>query len=182
MFYFVYCTDRPGSAALRDELTEAHWAYMDGFAARLHARGPTLSGDGEAATGSLHVVDLPSDAAAREFGELEPNWRAGVYAAMDVYRFEDLLGRSMWDFRGPDGPRFLVVALGDGDAARVDRDQAGLIVLGRLRSAGDGVPVGVGACVQAPDAVAAAAMLAGFAAREVSVRPWRFGGRPASSD
>ncbi|WP_426503942.1 YciI family protein [Dactylosporangium sp. McL0621] len=182
MFYFVYCIDRPGSAALRGELTEAHWAYMDGFAGRLHARGPTLTVDGETATGSLHVVDLPSDAAAREFGELEPNWRAGVYAAMEVYRFEDLLGRSMWDFRGPEGPRFLVVALGDGDAGGIDRDQDGLIVLGRLRAVGDGGPVGVAACVQAPDDRAAAMMLAGFEAREVSVRPWRFGGRPAAAE
>jgi hypothetical protein len=183
MFYFVYCADRPGSRALREELVEAHWAYMDGFAAGLYARGPTLTVDATAATGSLHVVSLESDAAALAFGELEPNWRAGVYESMVVYRFEDLLGRSMWEFTGPPehGPpkeRFLVMALGDG-AELVARDPADVIVLGRLRALGDGAVAGVGGCVQASDADAAAAM---FGGADVSVRPWRFGGRPASGD
>ncbi|WP_433075951.1 YciI family protein [Dactylosporangium sp. CA-052675] len=182
MFYFVYCADRPGSAALRDELVEAHWAYMDGFARQLYARGPTLTAGGGTATGSLHVADLPSDDAARAFGEREPNWRAGVYASMALYRFDDLLGRSMWAFPGPGGPRFLVVALGPGDPGALDRARDGLIVLGHLRSTGDGAPAGAAACVQAPDAATAAAALAGFAADELTVRPWRFGGRPAAGD
>jgi hypothetical protein len=29
MEFFCYHRDRPGSAALRDELLEQHWAYMD---------------------------------------------------------------------------------------------------------------------------------------------------------
>jgi uncharacterized protein YciI len=201
MFYLVYCVDRPGSMALREELGEAHWAYMDGFAGELYARGPTLTADGAVATGSLHVVSLETDAAALAFAELEPNWRAGVYESMVVYRFEDLLGRSMWEFGGPAKERFLVIALGDG-AELVARDMADVIVLGRLRALGDdgsgggvgsgggggsgggdvgsgrGV-VGVGGCVQASDADAAAAM---FRGSDVSVWPWRFGGRPDPGD
>ncbi|WP_433224102.1 YciI family protein [Dactylosporangium sp. CS-047395] len=178
MFYFVYCTDRPGSGPLRERLVEEHWAYMDRFAAELYARGPTLSPDGETATGSLHVVDLPSDAAAESFALLEPNWLAGVYESVVVYRFEDLLGRSMWDFTGPEGARFLVVAPekpgtpGTRDVPMAEQD---LIVLGRLRSLGDGAVVGIGACVQAVDAAAVAEMFSGGV-----VRPWRFGGRPAN--
>ncbi|WP_433044592.1 YciI family protein [Dactylosporangium sp. CS-033363] len=170
MLYFVYCADRPGSGLLRERLVEEHWAYMDGFAAELYARGPTLSDDGEAATGSLHVVELPSDEAAHDFAVLEPNWRAGVYESVVIYRFEDLLGRSMWEFAGPGGPRFLVTA---GDV--VNSADPNLIVLGRLRSLEDGHLVGVGACVQAADAAAAGEMFAGGV-----VRPWREGGRPGN--
>ena len=40
---------------------------MDRFAESIIARGPTLDGDRENATGSLHVLALPSVDAAREF-------------------------------------------------------------------------------------------------------------------
>jgi hypothetical protein len=73
---------------------------MDGFADAMIARGPTLASDGETATGSLHVLGLPSVAAAAEFVEQEPNNRAGVYAEHGLWVFENLLGRTMWDFAG----------------------------------------------------------------------------------
>lgn len=74
MEFFVYHRDRPGSSALRDELLEEHWSYMDGFAKQMIARGPTLTDDGETATGSVHIVDLPDPAAARAFAFDEPTW------------------------------------------------------------------------------------------------------------
>ena len=60
MEYFVYCRDRPGSAGQRAELAEAHWSFMDRYAEAMIARGPTLEADGITATGSVHIVDLPS--------------------------------------------------------------------------------------------------------------------------
>jgi hypothetical protein len=41
--YFFYCRDRPDTAALRDELVEAHWSFMDRYADAMIARGPTLT-------------------------------------------------------------------------------------------------------------------------------------------
>ena len=83
---------------------------MDGFADAMIARGPTLDSNREAATGSLHVLGLPGVDAAREFVALEPNNLAGVYGEHMVRRFENLLGRSMWEFPGQAGePRFLVM-------------------------------------------------------------------------
>lgn len=76
MEFFCYHRDRPGSAALRDELLEEHWAYMDRYAMELIARGPTFT-DGTA-TGSVHIVDLPDPAAARAFAFDEPSYQAGV--------------------------------------------------------------------------------------------------------
>jgi hypothetical protein len=83
----------PGSAVL-----EEHWSYMDGFAESMTARGPTLDTDRETANGSLHVLALPSVDAGREFVAAEPNNRAGVYREHLLWRFENLLDRSMWEF------------------------------------------------------------------------------------
>ena len=73
MEFFCYHRDRPGSVELRNELLEEHWRYMDGYAAQMIARGPTLAGDGETPTGSVHIVDLPDPTTARAFAFDEPN-------------------------------------------------------------------------------------------------------------
>jgi uncharacterized protein YciI len=196
--YFVYAVDRPGAGQLRTALVEEHWAYMDRFAGSMIARGPTLAPDREAATGSLHIVDLPSDGAARAFAEEEPNFRAGVYERLLLHRFDDLLGRTMWKFQGAGGDRFLIIALGGG-AARPPASAERLIVYGALRALGDGSPLGVAACVEASDAEAAARLLPPGApavvgapgvpgvvvapsvptavGAHVRVYPWQFGGR-----
>ena len=79
MEYFCYHRDRPGSVALREELLEEHWSYMDRYATEMIARGPTLAGDGDTPTGSVHILGLPGPADARAFAFDEPNYQAGVY-------------------------------------------------------------------------------------------------------
>ena len=113
------------------------------------ARGPTLDTDRETATGSLHVLALPSVDAAREFVALEPNNRAGVYGEHVVCRFENLLGRSMWEFSCQAAePRFLSVGRSYGaqpvpvetlPAMLLER----LILYGALATLEGGEPVGV---------------------------------------
>ena len=71
---------------------------MDRFADGMIARGPTLAPDRETWTGSLHILDLPSAEAAREFVEREPYNRAGLFEHHMIRRFENLLGRTMWEF------------------------------------------------------------------------------------
>src|SRR3954454_11307979 len=117
MEFFCYHRDRPGSGALRDELLEAHWTYMDRYEKELIARGPTFTDD-DTATGSVHIVDLPDAAAARAFAFDEPNYQAGVYRDVLVRRWRNMLGRTMWDFPGGrvDGSRYLVIGLGSGKA------------------------------------------------------------------
>ena len=113
MEFFSYHRDRPGSAILRDELVEQHWSYMDRYQAQMIARGPTLTDDGETATGSVHIVDLPHPAAARAFAFDEPNYQAGVHRDVLLRRWRNLLGRTMWDFLGGrvGGNRYLVLGL-----------------------------------------------------------------------
>ncbi|HEY7147566.1 MAG TPA: hypothetical protein VH637_25240 [Streptosporangiaceae bacterium] len=46
------------------------------------ARGPTLAGDGDVPTGSVHIVELPGPSAARAI--LTP----GRYAAIEVHGWQ----------------------------------------------------------------------------------------------
>jgi uncharacterized protein len=194
MDLLVYSRDASGTEALRadEDLLEAHWSYLDGFADAMIARGPTLAPDRETPTGSLHVLALPSVKAATEFVEREPNNRAGVYAEHRIWLFENLLGRSMWDFAGAaDEPRFLIIAHSSRtpvSARPVPPVALGselrerLIVYGTLAEPESGERIGVVVAVQAPGKDAVETLLRDAALRldafpTVEVHDWEFGGR-----
>jgi hypothetical protein len=90
---------------------------MDAYADAMIARGPTLNEDGTAATGSMLIVDLPNEEAARAFAFDEPNYRAGVYADVMIRRWQNMLARTMWEFEGDStaNQRFLVIGHGTPD-------------------------------------------------------------------
>ena len=198
MEHFFYCRDEPGSALL-EELAEAHWSFMDGYADVMIARGPTTDPAGEIHTGSMHMVDLPNAEAANVFAFEEPYYRAGVYAEVLKRRWRNVLGRTMWDFAGAEGlRRFLIIGHG---AAGIDTVRDELVARRRryLRDGGyldrfiergpllsdDGARwMGSAMLVELPARASVDAMLAqdpyvleSLYAR-VGVYPWRFGGRP----
>ncbi|KPI30751.1 YciI family protein [Streptomyces sp. NPDC048253] len=181
MEFFCYHRDRPASAALRDELLEKHWSYMDGYAAQMIARGPTF--DADTPTGSVHIVDLPDAAAARAFAFDEPNYQAGVYRDVLLRRWRNMLGRTMWDFPGgrSGGNRYVVLGLGPGtdDGLVVPPDRDELIAYGPLLSDDGATRVGTAVLLRAPDADAARAVLAPGGYADVEVHDWQFGGRPS---
>jgi uncharacterized protein YciI len=180
--FFCYHRDRPGSAALREELLEAHWSYMDRYATQMIARGPTLARDGDTPTGSVHIVDLPGPAAARAFAFDEPNYQAGVYRDVLLRRWRNMLGRTMWDFPGgrSDGHRYLVLGLGARPAARlaVPADQDELIAYGPLLSDDGTRWLGTAVLVRAEEN-AARAVLTPDRYADIEVHNWQFGGRPS---
>ncbi|WP_448951277.1 YciI family protein [Labrys neptuniae] len=200
MAYFFYCRDNRGSAGLRRHLVEAHWSFMDGYAGRMIARGPTLAEDGDTATGSLHIVDLSSAEEARVFAFEEPNYRAGVYADVMVRRWENVLARKMWSFGGTsaESSRFLVIAHGKADAGAAadvlgeahraflrELDRRGQVILGGPLRSEDGAKwSGSALMIEAPSAAAVPALLAadpyGQAGlyEDIEIHRWRFGGRP----
>ena len=175
MDFFVYSRDAPGSAALRDDegLLERHWSYMDGFAESMIARGPTLDSRRERATGSLHVLGLPSVDDAYEFVEREPNNRAGVYAEHSIWRFENLLGRTMWEFADvPDEPKFLIIARGQAPTVPAPLRER-LIVYGALLTLHGAESTGVALAVQAPGKGAVESLVD----TDNEIHDWEFGGR-----
>ena len=190
MDFFVYSRDAAGAAELRDdlELLEEHWSYMDRFGESMIARGPTLDANRANATGSLHVLALPSVDAAREFVGSEPNNLAGVYGEHSLWRFENLLGRSMWDFAGQVGePRFLVIGRSrlrrPVPAEALSAELLGrLILYGALTTLDGAEPAGLALALQAPDRQAVEALMGdeqtGLGAlSEVEIHNWEFGGR-----
>lgn len=184
MEFFCYHRDRSGSAALRDELVEDHWSYMDRFAKELIARGPTLTSDGETATGSVHIVDLPDSAAVRAFAFDEPSYQAGVYRDVMIRRWRNVLGRTMWQFPGggDDDNLYLVLGLGTGEAADLEPsyDRNELVAYGPLLSDDGTAWLGTAALLRASDGDAARAILTADRYAEIEVHPWYFGGRPGT--
>jgi uncharacterized protein len=182
MEFFCYHRDRVGSAALRHELVEEHWAYMDRFADGMIARGPTFGEDGTL-TGSVHILDRPDPAAARAFAFEEPNYQAGAYRDVLLRRWRNLLGRTMWDFPGgrDGGNRYLVLGLGAGQAADLavppGRDE--LVAYGPLLSDDGATWLGTAALVRASGPDQARAVLTWQRYAGIEVHRWAFGGRPA---
>ena len=130
------------------------------------ARGPTLADDGEAPTGSVHVLDLPDPAAARAFAFDEPNYQAGVYRDVLLRRWHNMLGRTMWEFPGgpSEGNRYFVLGLSAGQptadlvdlTAPTGRDDD-LIAYGPLLSDDGATWLGTAALLRATDPDAARA-------------------------
>jgi hypothetical protein len=189
MEFFVYSRDAAGASELRDDLDllEKHWSYMDQFAESMIARGPTLDASREIATGSLHVLALPGVDSVRKFVALEPNNLAGVYREHLILRFENLLGRSMWEFqRSGTEPRFLVIG-----RLRLRRPVPAetlpgqllerLILYGALTTLDGMEPAGVTLALQAPDREAVDELIRDEgklgAFSEVEIHDWEFGGR-----
>jgi uncharacterized protein YciI len=197
--YFVYGRDNEGTAQLRQEVTEQHWSFMDGYVESIVARGPTVAEDGVTATGSMHIVDLPDVEAVRVFAFEEPYYKAGVFAEVMVRRWHNLLGGTIWalavDSREAD--RFLVVGHGTSGvkassdgllAAQHDfvtkhphRDR--LVVCGPLLSDDGASWVGNVVAIERVTRSIVEAMLendpfarAGLYDR-VEIHRWRFGGR-----
>jgi uncharacterized protein len=198
--YFFYGRDQPGVAELRRETMEAHWSFMDGYAEAMIARGPTLSDEDETVmTGSVHLVDLPDAAAAQVFAFQEPFFKSGVFGEVMVRRWSNTLGRTMWDFAGSDGQRFLVIGHGAPEETerrnQLSAEQReyflagphgdGLIALGPLLSDSGDQWRGTAILVEARDREAVEALMrdSPYAKAnlytEVEIHRWRFGGRPA---
>ncbi len=138
---------------------------MDQFAGGMIARGPTLAADRETWTGSVHILDLPSADAAREFVEREPYNRAGLFEHHTIRPFKNLLGRTMWEFPGgSDDPRFLVFA-----DLPVSLPRERLIIHGQL------APDGLVLALQAPTREAVESLLG--RGGEFQILDWEFGGR-----
>lgn len=175
MEYFVYGRDRDGAGGLKVSLGEEHWAFMDTYDDRLIARGPTLTShaDDAQSTGSLHIVDLPDAEAAKAFAYEEPYYRAGAFETVDLYRFTNTSGRTMWEFTdATEGySRYLVIAMAPDVPAPAASPH--LIVYGDLLSLDGSARLGRAATVEAPDPEAAANLLPG----STEVHPWIFGGR-----
>lgn len=203
MQFFFYCRDRAGVGETRRALLKEHWAFMRRYVDAMIARGPTMSADGKAVTGSMHMVDLPDAAAARVFAHDDPLARGGVFEDIMVRRYYNELGRTMWQFGGdPKNPRFLFIGEAQCGISEKSRDLLGaqsdylghaeraarVILFGPLLGADGETWEGTAMLLETPDTAAAKALVQGDPAAtsklyaRSELRPWRFGGEENLQD
>jgi uncharacterized protein YciI len=92
-----HALDRPASGALRDEVREAHEAYVSKHPSVVMARGPLVTDDARESIGSVLLLDVPDMDAARAFVEKEPFYSHGVYRQVNFHRWR--FGRVMDRFK-----------------------------------------------------------------------------------
>jgi uncharacterized protein len=201
MQFFFYCRDKAGVGATRLALLKAHWAFMRRYIDTMIARGPTMSADGKAVTGSMHMVDLLDAEAARVFAYDDPLAKGGVFEDIMVRRYHNVLGRTMWQFGGdPKNSRFLFIGEARPATSRQGRDlldaqraylghadrAARVIVFGPLLGADGETWEGTAMLLETPDTATAEAIVRGDPASKLYVRtelrPWRFGGEENLQD
>ncbi|HYF21441.1 MAG TPA: YciI family protein [Ramlibacter sp.] len=86
MLWIVFCVDKPGTEALRNQHLEGHRAYLGANAHRLFFTGPHLSDDGATQIGSLFILKAGSRAEAQAFLEGEDLYRVGVFESVTIRR------------------------------------------------------------------------------------------------
>jgi uncharacterized protein len=166
------------------DLDEQHWAYTDPYAATMIARGPTLDSGRREWTGSIHILDLPDLDTVRRYIENEPYHRAGAYRKHQVWHFDNLLGRTMWDTaRIADHTLYFVLT---DEETPTDQGRSGtadrLVVLGSLRDPSTNTPQGVALAAQVPsrndlDSVLAHTIGPPVNQGDLEIIDWEFGGR-----
>ena len=123
MEYFFYCRDGADTGALREELTEQHWAFMDGYADGMIARGPTLTPDRRRLPAAC-ISSTCRTPRRRRSSRTRSRTTARVYADVLVRRRNEL-GRTMWEYDGDlvaNLRRFMVLAEGTDDSVEVSDD------------------------------------------------------------
>jgi uncharacterized protein YciI len=79
--------DRPGSMATRNELRDAHKAYLKDYGDQVMVRGPLLNDEGTETVGSIWLLDVPDLDAGRALLEGDPFYKAGIYRDTMFHRW-----------------------------------------------------------------------------------------------
>ena len=86
MLWAISCTNKPNTAATREKVLQPHRDYLQSQKGILVLAGATQTDDGNAAIGSLFIVNVGSRAAAKAFSDGDPFTKAGVFAAITITR------------------------------------------------------------------------------------------------
>ena len=86
MLWAILCFDRPNAANLRAETRARHLAYLEARKDRVLFAGPLLSDDGQAAEGSVILVNLARRAEVEAFARDDPYAAAGLFERVVIRR------------------------------------------------------------------------------------------------
>lgn len=90
MIYVFHLIDKPGALQMRLNMRPLHKDYLALQAENIAFAGPLKSDDNQQMIGSLLAIDFPSREAAAAWISNEPFTKAGVYASVSFYPFENL--------------------------------------------------------------------------------------------
>ena len=93
MLYMIYGVDGDDAERIRAETKPDHFAYLAAHEDILVLGGATLADESQVRTGSLLVINVPDRAAADEFANNEPFFRAGLFQHRTVNRMR----RGQWN-------------------------------------------------------------------------------------
>jgi len=88
MFYALICTDKPDSLQLRLDTRPAHLEHLRGLGDALKLGGPMLDEESGDPNGSFVVVEAASEQEARAIAERDPFNKVGIFASIDVRRWD----------------------------------------------------------------------------------------------
>ena len=89
MLFAITCTDKPESLPIRLATRDTHIAYLRSHAASLVHAGPLLDTQGRPC-GSLLLVEVEDEAAARALTAGDPYGKAGLFESVVVQPFRSV--------------------------------------------------------------------------------------------
>ncbi len=93
MLYVIYQVDKPNSQAIRAAQRAAHLKYLDDHEDILLLGGAMLAEDGTTRTGSVLIINVPSQEVAERFSANEPFRQAGLFERVEITRMR----RGQWN-------------------------------------------------------------------------------------
>jgi hypothetical protein len=95
MYFSVHARDNPDAGDKRKAVAAAHGAHLktaQDYGVTIVVGGPLLSDDGTSSVGSLMVLDAPDRASAEKFNNADPFAKNGVWAKVEINRFDKRTG------------------------------------------------------------------------------------------
>jgi hypothetical protein len=86
MLFAVTIEDKPGMAATRRAVRDAHLAWLERHRAMLVLAGPIMDAEGQS-IGSVRVVDAPDRAAVDALTDGDPFAKAGCFARVSIHPY-----------------------------------------------------------------------------------------------
>ncbi len=91
MLFSIHALDKPDIQAERQAVHGAHIAHLKSakdFGVTVTVGGPLVSDDRKSSINSLIVIEAPDRAAADKFSRGDPFFKNGIWAKLDVQRFD----------------------------------------------------------------------------------------------
>jgi uncharacterized protein YciI len=91
MLFSIHALDKPGIAEERKAVHGEHIAHLKAaknFGVTVTVGGPLVADDGKSSVGSLIVIEAPDRAAAEAFARADPFHKNGVWAKVEIQRFD----------------------------------------------------------------------------------------------